>query len=90
MLLSFRYLILCHPTPNQTIVDLRFFLFPDFYSYSVWCKSENENLRMREFENENLRIKKSENGKSETNYNLVLSSGLILMSPIKPYYEGVR
>ena len=28
---------------------------------------------MKKSENENLRIEKSENGKSETNYNLVLS-----------------
>ena len=25
MLLNFRYFVLCHPTPHQTIVDLRFF-----------------------------------------------------------------
>ena len=32
-----------------------------------------KNLRMEKSENENLRMKKSENGKSEANYNLVLS-----------------
>ena len=27
MLFSFRYLVLCHPTPHLTIVDLRFFSY---------------------------------------------------------------
>ena len=33
---------------------------------------------MKKSENENLRIKKSENGKSETNYNLVLLVSILI------------
>ena len=70
LLSNFPYLVLCHPTPHQTIVDRRFFPL-DFYSYSVCCnfrnlrckKSKNENPRVKKSENENLRMKRSENKK---------------------------
>ena len=40
MLLNFRYFVFCHPTPHQSIVDLRFFnsLIFIFSQFSVISK----------------------------------------------------